>query len=196
VTVSDGREGSARRAELVELAYRYVLDHGVNDLSLRPLATAISSSPRVLLYLFGSKDGLLVALLERARADELAALATARSAGPVPASPTARARLVWDWLVAPEHRGLLRLWVECYSRSLTENDGPWSGFARATVADWLDLLRPEPAAPRAADPVGAVDATLLLAVLRGALLDLLATGDESRVSAAVTGYLDRVDPPR
>lgn len=48
---------SARRAELLELAYQYVLEHGVSDLSLRPLAAAINSSPRVLLFLFGSKGG-------------------------------------------------------------------------------------------------------------------------------------------
>lgn len=62
---------SARQTELLEAAYRYALDHGLADLSLRPLAAAIGSSPRVLLYLFGSKDGLVRALLARARVDEL-----------------------------------------------------------------------------------------------------------------------------
>ena len=66
--------GSARRRELLDAAYRYVLDHGLADLSLRPLAAAIGSSPRVLLFLFGSKDGLVAALLARARAEELAVL--------------------------------------------------------------------------------------------------------------------------
>ncbi len=60
---------SARQAELLELAYRYALEHGLADLSLRPLAAAVGSSPRVLLYLFGSKDGLVRALLARARSD-------------------------------------------------------------------------------------------------------------------------------
>ena len=62
---------SARREELLERAYGYALEHGLASLSLRPLAEAIGSSPRVLLFLFGSKDGLVRALLERARADEL-----------------------------------------------------------------------------------------------------------------------------
>ena len=68
---------SARQAELLEAAYQYALTHGLTDLSLRPLAEAINSSPRVLLFLFGSKDGLVRALLSRARADELALLARA-----------------------------------------------------------------------------------------------------------------------
>src|SRR5262249_17829780 len=70
-----------RRKELLERAYLYALGHGLADLSLRPLAAAIGTSPRVLLFLFGSKDGLIRALLARARADELAFLEQARAAG-------------------------------------------------------------------------------------------------------------------
>ena len=46
---------SPRRDELLERAYRYVLQHGLGGMSLRPLAAAVGSSPRVLLFLFGSK---------------------------------------------------------------------------------------------------------------------------------------------
>ena len=66
-----GSTPSARQSELLERAYQYALEHGLTDMSLRPLATAIGSSPRVLLFLFDSKDGLIRALLGRARADEL-----------------------------------------------------------------------------------------------------------------------------
>ena len=65
---------SARETELLEKAYAYVLEHGLADMSLRPLATAIGSSPRVLLVLFDSKDELVARLLSRAREDELAML--------------------------------------------------------------------------------------------------------------------------
>ena len=125
---------SPRRDELLERAYAYVLEHGLVAMSLRPLAAAIGSSPRVLLYLFGSKDGLTRALLARARADELAALDGLE--GDLPAV----ARALWDWLASPGHRGVLALWLEGYSRSLIEPDGPWAGFARSTVEDWLALL--------------------------------------------------------
>ena len=84
--------GSARRRQLLDAAYRYVLDHGLADLSLRPLAAAIGSSPRVLLFLFGSKDGLVAALLARARADELAVLERVRHAGATGADRRRRPR--------------------------------------------------------------------------------------------------------
>lgn len=171
-----------RREELLELAYAYVREHGLTRLSLRPLAAAIGSSPRVLLFLFDSKDGLVRALLARARHDELTLLA---SAGP--AEGLAEAALqVWSWLSDPAHRPLLTLWVEAYSRSLLESEGPWAGFAASTVTDWLEVLaRSQPPATR--DTPEAVAArTATLALLRGALLDLLATGDTARTTAAVT----------
>lgn len=173
---------SSRRDELLERAYHYALDHGVADISLRPLAAAVGSSPRVLLFLFGSKARLVQALLVRARRDELALLERARATSGGHRDPVALAAEVWGWLAAPEHRALLKLWVEGYARSLIEPDGPWAGFAAATVADWLGVLG-----------VGAPDAelgTLLLAVLRGAMLDLLATGEIERVDAAVNRQLE------
>jgi AcrR family transcriptional regulator len=174
---------SPRREELLELAYRYALEHGVADISLRPLATAVGSSPRVLLFLFGSKAGLVQALLARARQDELALLERARagSAGAPRRDPVAVTAELWSWLAADEHQSLLKLWVEGYARSLIDSDGPWAGFAATTVEDWLDLLGEVTA--------DAGERTLILAVLRGALLDLLATGELERVSAAVDRQL-------
>ncbi len=179
---------SPRRSELLELAYRYVLEHGVAETSLRPLAAAIGSSPRVLLFLFGSKDGLVRALLARAREDELALLGGARSAG-AGGDLIAVAAELWGWLAADEHRGLLTLWLEGYARSLIDSSGPWADFAATTVADWLAVLA-EVQAPEVRDSAAATaERTLALAVLRGAMLDLLATGDLGRTTEAVDRQL-------
>ncbi len=181
---------SARQIELLEAAYRYALEHGLADLSLRPLAAAIGSSPRVLMFLFGNKEGLVRALLARARTDELAILdrlGNTRDGGSIGLVPVVEQ--IWAWLAADEHRPLLRLWAEAYARSLVEPDGAWAGFARATVYDWLaDLAACQPQ-PENDSEEGAAGRTLALAVLRGALLDLLATGDEDRVTAAVQHQL-------
>ncbi|MFJ5064642.1 TetR/AcrR family transcriptional regulator [Streptomyces nigra] len=179
---------SARQAELLEAAYQYAIAHGLADLSLRPLAEAIGSSPRVLLFLFESKDGLLRALLARARADELALLDRVRQSQ----SPTGLVPAVerlWTWLAATEHRPLLRLWAEAYTRSLVQPDGAWAGFARATVEDWLGVLAGFQPPPERDSEDGATRRTLALAVLRGALLDLLATDDDARLTVAVEHQL-------
>jgi AcrR family transcriptional regulator len=182
---------SPRQVELREAAYRYALEHGLADLSLRPLAAAIGSSPRVLMFLFGNKDGLVKALLARAREDELAVLdgltdpagherGGARPDGLVPA-----AEQIWSWLREPRHRPLLRLWAEAYTRSLIEPGGAWAGFAASTVRDWLGLLASYQPVPERDSAAGAARRTAVLAALRGCLLDLLATGDQDRVDAAL-----------
>ncbi|MFD8570112.1 TetR/AcrR family transcriptional regulator [Streptomyces sp. NPDC059639] len=180
---------SARQTQLLEAAYDYALAHGLADLSLRPLAEAIGSSTRVLMFLFGNKDGLVRALLERARTDELALLDHLRQSD-APVGLASAAEQVWTWLAAEERRPLLRLWAEAYARSLVEPDGPWAGFARSTVDDWLDVLALCQPQPERDSGDGATRRTLTLAVLRGALLDLLATNDETRVSKAVRRQLE------
>jgi AcrR family transcriptional regulator len=179
---------SARKSELLTAAYDYALANGLAEYSLRPLAAAIGTSPRVLLFLFGSKEGLTRALLDRARAAELAALAAVR-AGPGSSDLAQTAREVWAWLIDPSHRALLTLWLEGYARSLLAAPGPWARFAQETVTDWLSLLAESQPAGRRRSPAGQTERTLLLAVLRGALLDVLATGDTERAGLAVERHL-------
>jgi AcrR family transcriptional regulator len=170
--------------ELLELAYGYVLDHGLAELSLRPLAAAIGSSPRVLLFLFGSKDGLVRALLARARADELSMLE-----GLPPGTLADVVTRIWGWSADPRHRPVLVLWAEAYVRSLTEPGGPWAGFAQSTVDDWLAVLAAaQPSAVRRS-AAGLAQRTQVLALLRGAFLDLIATGDTRRTTTAVTAFV-------
>jgi hypothetical protein len=96
---------------------------------------------------------------------------------------------VWAWLAEKEHRPLLRLWAEAYVRSLVEPGGAWAGFARATVEDWPGVLADcRPPSERDSED-GATDRTLALAVLRGALLGLLARDDDTRVTEAVRRQL-------
>ncbi|MEU6807535.1 TetR family transcriptional regulator [Streptomyces sp. NPDC046831] len=187
-----GVSPSPRQQELLEAAYAYALRSGLGDLSLRPLAEEIGSSPRVLLYLFGSKDGLIRALLERARADELALIRRMAGTQGEPGGLRSAAQGLWRWLADDAHRALLTLWVESYARSLVDPEGPWSGFARSTVEDWLRLLAGSQTADVRDTEEGIAQRTLVLAVLRGALLDLLATGDVTRSTAAVRMQLDRL----
>lgn len=181
---------SARKQELLEAAYEYVLGNGLADMSLRPLAKQIGSSPRVLLFLFESKEGLIRAILARAREEELRYLDGLRGGDGLAAAGGD----VWAWLADPGHRALLALWVEGYARSLLGEPGPWADFGRDTVRDWLDLLADRQAPGRdAAGTEAEAERTLLLAVLRGALLDLLATGDTERVTRAVNRHLQTLE---
>ena len=184
---------SARKIELLEGAYAYVTAHGVSEVSLRPLAAAIGSSPRVLLLLFGSKDGLIRALLARARVEECEMLDRLRSEHP-DTDLTEVVLRVWDWLSNPARRDLLSLWVECYTRSLVNPLGPWSDFACQTVADWLEVFAHYQPKSLRATAAAVAQRSAALALLRGALLDLLATGDQERTTAAIHHQLKSLGP--
>lgn len=180
---------SPRRAELLDRAYAYVLENGISSLSLRPLASACGTSPRVLLYLFDSKDGLTRELLARARDEQLAMVATALkqdtdpSDGPGDNEVDALLGRLWRWLSAPERRASVRLTYEAFLCSLRRDPGPWRGFAAEQVQSWLHLLcTAQTGTPPA---LARARATYVLAVVRGLLLDLLACDDPQRVGSAL-----------
>ena len=54
---------STRRDELAEAATDYAVEHGLIGLSLRPLAGALGTSDRMLLYHFRDKDDLVATIL-------------------------------------------------------------------------------------------------------------------------------------
>jgi AcrR family transcriptional regulator len=178
-------ESSKRRAELLDACYGYVLEHGLAGLSLRPLAAATGTSPRVLLYLFGSKDALLRELLARARHEQVAVVAAALDPRTVCESSGFEelAGRLWMWLSAPEQRPMVQLTYEAFLYSLSHRPGPWVGYAAESARDWLDLLvQAQPRTPRAD---AEAKATRALALIRGLLLDLLANDDPDRTAAAL-----------
>lgn len=179
-------------AELLDLAYQYAVQRGRTDITLRPIAAAIGSSPRVLIYLFGSKDGLIRALLGRFRAEEIALLAELRESGSARDTLGEATLRIWSYLADEARRPLLRLWLDGYARSLSQRAGPWAAFARDSVEDWLTLLADMQAAGMRDTPAGIAERTLVLAVLRGALLDLLSTDDQARVTAAVRSLITQL----
>ncbi|WP_018335692.1 hypothetical protein [Actinomycetospora chiangmaiensis] len=190
MTVTD--EDSRRRAELLDATYGRLLGADGAEPSLPALAAMVGAEPRALLDRFGTEDGLVRALLARARTEQLRAL----DALPDDAGLATVGRVLWEWLAAPAHRPVLRLWLGSYSRSLGDGAGPWAGFARDTVRDWDLLLAAHQPTDRVSTPAGVAERALLLAVLRGALLDLLATGDAHRATAAVTAHLHGFDDGR
>jgi AcrR family transcriptional regulator len=180
---SEYSPGSPRRAELLDACYGYLLEHGLAELSLRPLAAATGTSPRVLLYLFGSKEQLVRELLARARCEQIALVANALEPGIGRGGFEALADRLWNLLSAPEQRAMVRLTYEAFLRSVSRDPGPWQGFAAETARDWLDLLiRAQPDTPR---DIAEATAIRTLALIRGLLLDLLADEDPGRVAAAV-----------
>ena len=62
------------RDELLARAVAWFGEHGVGDTSLRTLAAGIGTSHRMIIYHFGSREGLLGAVVEAVEQAEHAAL--------------------------------------------------------------------------------------------------------------------------
>ncbi|HEY4439509.1 MAG TPA: TetR/AcrR family transcriptional regulator [Candidatus Elarobacter sp.] len=178
-----------RRAELLERIVDYVMEHGLADLSLRPLADAVDSSPRVLLYYFGSKDELVAELLGVARARQLRAFSKLpRNA----ATYRETVRAAWAVMSAPENTRLFRLFFEVYGLALQQPDRFPGFFARA-IDDWIAYLEPSPRADGHTPADARAIATILLAGYRGFLLDFAATNDRRRLNRAVEIWIAALD---
>jgi AcrR family transcriptional regulator len=170
-----------RRAKTLAAAADYVLEHGLAGLSLRPLASALGTSTRMLLYDFSSKEELIMAVLAEIRRLEAGMLAEHVSISG--ASGPELVQAVWVWASSADRAPFMRLFFEVYIDAMA-HPGTYSRRGQAMVTEWLDqfgaALSSTPAA--AADPASA---TLVIAVLRGLLLDRLSTGDEERTDRAL-----------
>lgn len=173
-----------RRAELLDALVDYAVEHGFADLSWRPVAAALGITPTTLVHHFGSKEQMLVAILGRLR--ERIFAATGELLGERPDLPTA-ARTAWARTSDPEQGAEFRLFFAVYGRAL-QAPQQFAGFLERVVADWMSALCD--AQGPDTDPATATRrATLVIATLRGLLLDLLATGDRDRVQDAAESFL-------
>src|ERR1044072_7743808 len=85
----------AKRRDLLDRIREYMIRNGLADLSLRPLARALGTSDRMLLYYFGTKERLVA---EALALDERRPLLRARIVlSPPPTSPTHRRSSVASW---------------------------------------------------------------------------------------------------
>jgi AcrR family transcriptional regulator len=180
-----GTDGD-RRAQLVNAAVDYVAAHGIADLSLRGLGTAIGVSHRMLIHYFGSKEHLLVEIVRTSEQRQRDLLSQLRLEPGL--SPADAARLLWQQLTDPRLAGQERLFFEIYGHALRGRPEA-APVLEGLVNDWLEpLVAAEVAA--GADPAAARNrARLGLATVRGLLLDLLATGDRAGVNAAMEDFL-------
>jgi AcrR family transcriptional regulator len=179
-----------RRAAVLAAATEHVLEHGMGDLSLRPLATALSTSPRMLLYHFGSKEQLVTEILAAARvrqADLTASWASQQSG----LSPAQLLRRFWRWQI-DEHRPFLRLFFEVYALALQDPER-FPGFPADAVDSWLPLVSNTLRAAGVPKRQTQRAATVVIAAYRGLLLDVLATDDAKRTTAALDLFLDAIE---
>ena len=177
---------SQARERLLAAAVEQAMRGGIADMSLRELAAAIGTSHRMLLYHFGSREGLLTAVagtVEEAQRAVVAEWGISR----------ANARELWEHFSDPRLWPAERLFFELYAQALLGRPGT-EGFLDSAIEPWIAAM--EPAIIREAgldSKTARAEARLALAITRGLLLDLLATGDRDGVTEAFERYLDHTD---
>jgi len=184
-----------RRAELLDAVVDYTVEHGFSDLSWRPIAAALGVSTTTLVHRFGAKEQMLESILARLRERMLA---EARDAlGDRPDLPRA-ARAAWTLTSQPRRGREFRLFFAVYGRAL-QAPHEFADFLQHVVADWMSALR-DAQGPQVDAATATRTATLVIATLRGLLLDLLATGDRDRVEDAAESFLSSLEhgtlPPK
>jgi AcrR family transcriptional regulator len=160
------------RAALLQSVIDAITRDGLGSRSLRDLAQHAGTSHRMLIHHFGSRDGLLVAIVTEVEARQRELLQT------LPNEDTLAN--TWKRLADPSLWPFERLFFECYARG-TQGEEPFDRLVPALVEDWLAVF------PRGR---GRDQARLGLAVIRGLLLDLVATEDRKGVDRAMNQFLE------
>jgi AcrR family transcriptional regulator len=164
-----------RRQELLDAVVKECAERGIGDRSLRDVAAAVGTSHRMLLHHFGSRNELLLAIVDEVERRQRALLPE------LPTAPAAAMAAMWADLRRPELRPFERLFFECYARGV-QGEQPFARMLPGAVEAWL-------ADAEAADPALV---RLGLAVMRGLLLDLVGTEDDAGVDAAAQAFVDVV----
>ncbi len=172
---------SQARERLLAAAVGHALSAGIADLSLRELAAAIGTSHRMLIYHFGSREGLLVAVAQAVEEAERAALLDSLTAAGDPWRS-------WERLSDPKLWPQERLFFELYSHALLGRPGT-AGFLDRIVESWVTPIADALVQGGADQSTARADARLGVAVVRGLLLDLLATSDREGVNEAYKRFL-------
>src|SRR5215472_23536 len=120
---------SQARERLLAAAVEQAMRGGIADMSLRELAAAIGTSHRMLLYHFGSREGLLTAVagtVEEAQRALVSEWGISR----------ANARGLWEHFSDPRLWPAERLFFELYTQALLGRPGT-EGFLDRIVESWV-----------------------------------------------------------
>ena len=180
----------AHRSALLERVVDYAQEHGIAELSLRPLGEAVGASPRTLLYYIKSKDDMLAEALAHARARQQALFASLMIADED--SHGTVCREIWRLLSSDDARPAFRMFFEIYGIALHDRTR-FPGFLDRAVEEWLAFLELAPLRRGCSPERARAIATVTLAMFRGLLLDLAASGDRARVDRAFELWISESD---
>lgn len=173
--------------QLLDRVMAFAAAEGIAGRSLREIAQGVGTSHRMLIYHFGSREGLIAAIVARIEAQQRQVMAAISETAQRPRDVMLG---LWEQLTRPELLPFVRLFFEVFGlvaqgapgtaglrQSLT---GPWLADA-AAISERLGL------------DSGPAEFRLGVAVARGLLLDLVAGAPLAEVDAAYRRFVDLAD---
>lgn len=173
----------SRKQELLDALIRYLVRHGLADLSLRPMAAEVGTSARLLIFHFGSKEQLVAEVLAEMQARLQHSFSAMLAANPAPRR-VPLLRMFWDWAVDGENYDYHRLLYQLQLLA-AQNPKVYGRYLKQISSSWLELIRSAlPPAQRTA-----AFATLYGAVFDGLFIELMSTGDRRRVLESLEQFI-------
>ena len=167
----------------------HIRTHGLPaDASLRRLAEELGTSHRMLAYYFGSRDGLLAAVLTAMRAEERQTLTSTAENW----SPRDAALAMWSFYTDPAQVSEHKAFFYVFSLAL-QQPKTYAEFL-ASLDTWVTLTAELTAAQGLGRDQAAARAQLMVSAIRGLLMDRLTTSNRDRVDAAFTLLLNTLLP--
>jgi AcrR family transcriptional regulator len=162
------------RDVLLDTVMAYAAEHGIADKSLREIAAAVGTSHRMLLYHFGSREGLLAAIVGAVEQRQRAVLEALSEGG----DPAGVMLGLWEQVSSPALRPFVRLFFATVGLALQRVPGT-EALLDSLTAPWLD--EGDAAARRLGLRADRSAVRLGVAVSRGLLLELAAGADPAEV---------------
>lgn len=174
---------SKRKKEWLDAALIYLLEHGVANMSLRPMAASLGTSGRILMFHFKSKEGLMQDLLSELHA-RLQASFISMAAADSGARGVAPLKRFWQWAASRNNLPYLRLLYEVQVIAI-QNPSEYGRYLKKASRDWHKIVLRTLSKSIRSRPLS----TLCVAVFDGLLLELMSTGDHRRLTLALDHFL-------
>jgi AcrR family transcriptional regulator len=179
--------GESPRDLLLNKVVAFAAAEGVAGRSLREIATGTGTSHRMLLYHFGSHEGLLAAVVGVVEAQQRAAMAAMTATARTPRDLMLE---LWHQVSSTDRRPSVRLFFSVFGLAVQGVPGTESLLAGLT-GPWL--AEGAAAAERLGLQLDPTQLRLAVAVARGLLLDLVAGTDAADVHASYQLFVEMLD---
>ena len=180
------------RVQLLDAVVGYLAEHGLANVSLRPMASELGVSVNALVHHFGSKDDLIVAALRRTETVQKDVETQWLDRRPE-LSQADLLRAWWRWITAtPQNLAVVRLGIEAAALDATV-----TGLPRQVRGDqigiWRSNIEQRLLAEGVEQSTATIEASLAKAMFTGLVVDLLATGHRARLTRALELGLERLE---